>query len=99
MTAQQLAAFNKLWLEHWPKCRRQEKKKALRCWEKISPELYSEIYAAVDLQKKQPLLAEGRLCVHPLFVALAPGRALDGQGDGAPAQYRERILSRSRSLD
>lgn len=54
MNLEQQAAFNKLWIEHWPKCRRQEKKKALKYWEKISPELYNEIYAAVDLQKQQP---------------------------------------------
>ncbi len=54
MTSQQLEAFNKLWTEHWPKCRRQEKKKALQYWGKINPELYNDIYAAVDRQKKQP---------------------------------------------
>ncbi len=54
MTSQQLEAFNKLWMEHWPKCRRQEKKKALQYWGKINPELYNDIYAAVDRQKKQP---------------------------------------------
>ena len=54
MKPEQQAAFDKFWKEHWPKCRRIDKKKAQDVWSRIAPDLYSKIYASVDRQKKQP---------------------------------------------
>lgn len=47
-------AFDEFWKQHWPKCRRKDKKKTLDQWMKISPELHSLIFAALTRQKKQP---------------------------------------------
>lgn len=54
MKADQQKAFDKFWNEHWPKCRRKDKKKTMDQWARIAPELYETLYAAVDRQKKQP---------------------------------------------
>ncbi len=54
MKPEQQAGFDKFWKEHWPKCRRKERKKAAAEWAKISPALYDTIYAAIERQKKQP---------------------------------------------
>jgi hypothetical protein len=49
----QLEAFEAFWKDHWPKCRRLDKKKAADQWMKISPERYPVIMAALARQKKQ----------------------------------------------
>lgn len=54
MKAEQQAGFDKFWKEHWPACRRIEKKKAADIWARIPVALYAAIYAAVDRQKKLP---------------------------------------------
>ena len=46
--------FEKFWNEHWPRCRRKQKKQTWDQWKKINPAHYEKIFAAVDAQKKQP---------------------------------------------
>ena len=54
MKPQQQAAFDKFWRDHWPECRRKNKKQAADQWARIAPGQYPAIIAALERQKKQP---------------------------------------------